>query len=57
MQNILILTVRLINISMKVAIQRTRKERIHESGVMDHKSNYFWTNAINYRENTGRMKT
>jgi hypothetical protein len=21
---------------------------------MDHKSNYFWTNSINYRENTGK---
>jgi hypothetical protein len=56
MQNILILTVLLINILMKVGTVRTRKNKYKNWSRMDHKPNYFWTNSI-IIEKTGKMKT
>jgi hypothetical protein len=36
------------------AVQCERGNKYKNWSRMDHKSNYFWTNSINYRENTGK---
>jgi hypothetical protein len=58
MQNILILTVLLINILMKVAVQCERERNKYKNwSRMDHKSNYFGPTLLIIEKILGKMKT